>query len=237
MKGSLFVITLSLTALIVGCAPAASGESQAVIADPSVIGLEQTPAPPADTLELTAVATPTSTLTPAPTSTPEPPASPTQSMLTHTPEANSTAIPIPSPSPVASATPISAPEVASAPASPSAPTPAPQNGANQEELVSRGLEVYKEQYCGICHQLAAAETGGKFGPTHDGIGTIAEQRVQDPGYAGSATTAGEYIRESILSPKAYVVSDYEVTSHHMPAYAHLAEGDINALVQMLLQQK
>lgn len=237
MKGSLFVIALLLAALIVGCAPTVSGESQAVIADTSVIGLEPTPAPPADTLELTAVPMPTSTLAPAPTATPEPPASPTQSMPTYTPEVNSTSIPIPSPSPAASATPTSAPEVASAPTSPSAPTPAPQNGANQEELVSRGLEVYREQYCGICHQLDAADTAGRFGPAHNDIGAIADQRIQAPGYAGSATSAEEYIRESLLDPTAYIVPGYELTSHHMPAYAHLEEGDIDALVQMLLHQK
>jgi hypothetical protein len=103
--------------------------------------------------------------------------------------------------------------------------------------VGRGLEVYREQYCGICHQFSVAETGGLFGPTHDGIGAIADERIQAPGYAGSATTGEEYIRESLLDPKAYIVPGYELTSHHMPTYAHLEEGDINALVQMLLHQK
>jgi hypothetical protein len=103
--------------------------------------------------------------------------------------------------------------------------------------VGRGLEVYREQYCGICHQFSVAETGGLFGPTHDGIGAIADERIQAPGYAGSATTSEEYLRESLLDPKAYIVPGFEVTSHHMPAYVHLEEGDINALVQMLLQQR
>jgi len=67
--------------------------------------------------------------------------------------------------------------------------------------------------------------------------TIAEQRFQAPGYAGSATTPAEYIRESIVSPNTYLVPGYEVTNHHMPAYTHLEEGDIDALVQMLLNQK
>jgi len=103
-------------------------------------------------------------------------------------------------------------------------------------MVSYGLAVYKKQYCGVCHQLSAAETGGLFGPTHDGMGRTAEEHIQAPDYAGAATTAGDYIHESIVDPKAYIVPGYEVTSHHMPAYAHLEEGDIDALVQMLLQQ-
>jgi hypothetical protein len=53
---------------------------------------------------------------------------------------------------------------------------------------------------------------------------------------GGATTAREYIRESIVSPDAYLVPGYEVTSHHMPAYGHLEEGEIQALVQLLLVQ-
>jgi len=112
-----------------------------------------------------------------------------------------------------------------------------QDNADLEEVVSYGLEVYRQQYCGVCHQLSAAATAGMFGPTHDGMGTIALQRIQAPGYAGAATTAEEYIRESIVSPDAYLVPGYEVTSHHMPAYAHLEEGDIDALVQMLLYQR
>jgi hypothetical protein len=34
-----------------------------------------------------------------------------------------------------------------------------------------------------------------------------------------------------------VVAGYENTQHQMPAYVHLSEADIDALVQMLLQQK
>jgi nitric oxide reductase subunit C len=116
-------------------------------------------------------------------------------------------------------------------------TPISQDGASTEELVGRGLDVYREQYCGICHQLSAAETAGKFGPTHDAMGAIAEQRLEDTGYKGAATTTGEYIYESLINPKAYLVPGYEVTSHHMPAYAHLEPGDLEALVQMLLHQR
>jgi mono/diheme cytochrome c family protein len=99
------------------------------------------------------------------------------------------------------------------------------------------MDVYKEQYCGICHQLSSAGTGGLFGPTHDGMGLIAEQRVHDATYSGSATTAEEYIRESIVSPQVYVVPGYEGTSHRMPAYRYLSDREIMAMVQMLLQQR
>ena len=65
----------------------------------------------------------------------------------------------------------------------------------------------------------------------------AEQRILDPKYTGEATTAEEYIRESILSPELYVVEGYEHTQHHMPAYTNLSGTDLAAIVQLLLQQK
>jgi cytochrome c2 len=111
------------------------------------------------------------------------------------------------------------------------------NSASAPAQVERGFEIYKQQYCGLCHQLYAAGTAGQFGPSHNGIGTRAEQRIHEAQYNGAATTAAAYLHESIVSPKVYVVAGYESTQHQMPAYVHLSEADVDALVQMLLQQK
>lgn len=108
---------------------------------------------------------------------------------------------------------------------------------DREALAQLGLLLYKELYCGICHNLDAAGTGGLFGPNHNGIGTVAAQRIQEPNYAGEAATAAEYLRESIVNPGVYVVAGYAVTPHHMPVYDYLDEGDVDALVQMLLEQR
>ncbi len=214
MNRPLSLITLLLMGLMVGCAPTASGEAGAV-------GLGQTPVASVDTPTSAPTATPqpTNTATVAPTSTPEP-----SLTIELAPTETATTVPV-----VAS--------TYTSTAMPSATPALSQDSSDLEEVVSYGLEVYHQQYCGVCHQLSAADTAGMFGPTHDGMGSIAEQRIQAPGYAGSATTAGEYIRESIISPDAYLVPGYEVTSHHMPTYAHLEEGDIDALVQMLLYQE
>ncbi|MCB0063434.1 MAG: hypothetical protein KDE19_15035, partial [Caldilineaceae bacterium] len=59
------------------------------------------------------------------------------------------------------------------------------------ELVDAGKEVYLKQYCGICHQLDALETRGTFGPSHNGIGQRAAERIHDPSYHGHAQTAAE----------------------------------------------
>jgi mono/diheme cytochrome c family protein len=99
-----------------------------------------------------------------------------------------------------------------------------------------GMDVYHQQYCGVCHTLTAAETTGTFGPTHEGLGATAAQRLLDPTYQGNATTAAEYIRESILDPAAYTVPGYATTSHRMPSYAHLQGATLDALVDFLAAQ-
>jgi mono/diheme cytochrome c family protein len=106
-----------------------------------------------------------------------------------------------------------------------------------EELVLRGLEVYQAQYCGACHELTAAGTGGLFGPAHDAMGTTAAARIEDLAYDGSATTPAEYILESIVQPRAYLVPDYAGSSHPMPAYDFLSEDELMALVELLVTQE
>jgi mono/diheme cytochrome c family protein len=144
----------------------------------------------------------------------------------------------------------SAPTSASATALPtSTPAPTPTAAAEpavvsggeanvaSEELVAQGLVVYRKQYCGICHELEAAGTVGRFGPTHNGIGATAEQRIGDPHYMGKATTAAEYIWESLVDPRVYIVDGYVTTPHVMPPFTHLNKNDLEALVAFLMNQQ
>lgn len=110
-------------------------------------------------------------------------------------------------------------------------TPGPTVSPAQFE---RGLEVYLASYCGVCHQLALAGSGGPFGPPHDAMGVVAAARVADPNYRGAAGDAAGYIRESIVAPDAYLVPGYGAGRHRMPSYAGLDEADLDALVAMLL---
>lgn len=104
-------------------------------------------------------------------------------------------------------------------------------------LVAAGREAYLANYCGTCHRLTEAGTGGVFGPRHDGMGTIAQERIADPDYAGSATDAAGYIRESIVDPYAHFVPTYEASPHRMPPYVHLPSDTIDAMVAYLLAQE
>jgi hypothetical protein len=106
--------------------------------------------------------------------------------------------------------------------------------ASPDPVHAEGLRLYREQYCGMCHAFAAAGTAGIFGPPHDDMPAIAEQRIHDVKYAGSATTAEEYLRESLLEPGAYRVPGYERTRFLMPAYTNLSEGQVDALIHLLL---
>lgn len=103
-------------------------------------------------------------------------------------------------------------------------------------LVEAGPAVYRQQYCGVCHELDAAGTRGTFGPTHNGLGATAAQRILSTGYSGYATTAAEYIRESLLDPQVYIVEGYGATPHRMPPYTHLDSASLGALVAFLLAQ-
>lgn len=184
------------------------------------------------------------TLTPSPTDSRQP--SPTAVVEpSPTPILSPTDRPSPSPTaavdatatvtvtPALSPTPTS-PPTALAVASMPEPTTAP---LADSASITAGLKVYKEQYCGICHKLDVAGTGGIFGPEQNHIGATAETRIKNPSYRGHAGTAADYLRESILEPGAYFVEGYEQSAHQMPPYTHLSDAQVEALVQMLLQQK
>lgn len=109
--------------------------------------------------------------------------------------------------------------------------------APDPEVIARGVEVYRSSYCGICHTLTAANTRGTFGPPHDNAGVDAARHLADPRYRGAATTPQAYLRESLLEPGAFYTPGYESTNHHMPAFIHLPEEDIDALVALLLSQR
>jgi len=104
------------------------------------------------------------------------------------------------------------------------------------EEVAEGIRLYHAQYCGTCHTNALAGTAGTFGPTHDGLRDTAAKRIHHSGYTGKATTAEEYVRESIREPGAYRVPGFEHTRFLMPAYTPLTDAEVDALVRMLLWQ-
>lgn len=112
--------------------------------------------------------------------------------------------------------------------------PQPPAEATTAAGLERGIEVYRANACGACHRLERVGAGGFFGPPHDDVAAAAAARLRDPGYRGAARTVAEYLRESITDPTAYLVPEYALTRMAMPAYGHLSDVDLDALVQLLL---
>jgi plastocyanin len=66
-------------------------------------------------------------------------------------------------------------------------------------------QAFQKGGCAACHVIPGVPNAvGVLGPDLTDIGISAGERVQSAEYAGIATTAEEYIRESIESPSAFV---------------------------------
>lgn len=71
--------------------------------------------------------------------------------------------------------------------------------------------------------LSSAKTTGLFGPSHDGMALVAQNRLLNPAYQAVHPPPVNICRESI-PPEVYIVEGSEVSSHSMPSYAHVSLG-------------
>jgi mono/diheme cytochrome c family protein len=77
------------------------------------------------------------------------------------------------------------------------------DAANGQKLIEGPLG------CVGCHILSATGPAWKPAPGSPGIGERASSRITQSDYTGSAKTPEQYLVESILIPRAFVVSGYE----------------------------
>lgn len=90
-----------------------------------------------------------------------------------------------------------------------APRPTPVPLTPEQEA---GREVYLAKGCAACHAIRGVGAQGAIGPNLSKIGAVAEERIASESYKTNlkdqppATTAAEYIRQSILHPNAYIVA-------------------------------
>ncbi len=107
--------------------------------------------------------------------------------------------------------------------------------SSSSDPVVRGRQVYDKEGCSSCHSINGQ--GGTTGPEHTHIATEAAERIKDPNYKGQATDAAGYIRESIVTPSAYVVPNYP--DHVMPATfgQQLSPQELDDLVTYLMTLK
>lgn len=69
-----------------------------------------------------------------------------------------------------------------------------------------GQQIFTANGCVACHSLEPDKV--LVGPSLAGVGTRAADRIAAADYTGTATSAEEYIHESIVNPNAYVVPDF-----------------------------
>jgi cytochrome c2 len=75
--------------------------------------------------------------------------------------------------------------------------------------VDRGEDLANTLGCAGCHILSA--TGPAWMPDGGqlGIGQRASTRFEEEGYSGTATTAAQYLFESVVLPNAYIEDGYD----------------------------
>lgn len=128
------------------------------------------------------------------------------------------------------------PQRAIAPGMKPAPRPELAGGAEEGAGVGEepGAELLVNNGCGGCHIVQGVEgMMGVVGPDLSGIGSLALERLEDSGYSGAATSADEYIEESILEPAIYVVVDYPAGVMPATFADSLSPEDLQTIVEYL----
>ncbi len=77
--------------------------------------------------------------------------------------------------------------------------------APSDPALQAGWRVYRDRNCGSCHEIDG--TGGRIGPSLTHVGAVAESRK-------AGTPPGDYLRESITDPSAYIVPGYPDSMPH-----------------------
>lgn len=95
------------------------------------------------------------------------------------------------------------------------------------EPVARGRQLYRKLDCGRCHFIDGQ--GGRVAPELTHIGTVADTRK-------GGATGEQYIRESIVSPGAYIVPGFNDVMPRGLA-RNLSAKDLDALVLFLREHR
>jgi nitric oxide reductase subunit C len=89
--------------------------------------------------------------------------------------------------------------------------------------------------CRTCHALEAGVT--LVGPSMAGIAARAAENVQDPDYTGSARTAEEFLRESIVKPGAFIEEGFPPGVMYQNYGQDMSAQELGDLVAFLLELK
>ncbi len=101
-----------------------------------------------------------------------------------------------------------------------------QQAARREGELGEGRRLFTGVGCAGCHTLADAGSSAQTGPPLEGLGEIFQKRRR-------GQSLSEYLRESIVDPKAFVVSGF--SPEGMPANygKQLSKEELDTLVRYL----
>ena len=69
-------------------------------------------------------------------------------------------------------------------------------------------DIFTKAGCVVCHQIPGIPgANGQVGPPLL-LGTTGKQRLHDPEYRGQAETVHEYVVESVVEPRRFIVQGY-----------------------------
>jgi cytochrome c2 len=91
--------------------------------------------------------------------------------------------------------------------------------------------------CAACHVLSTVGPAWAGDGTTPGVGTRAAARLDEPGYNGAATTAEQYLLESIVDTHAYVVTGFDANLMPSTFGGRLTPQDAADLIAYMLTFK
>lgn len=104
---------------------------------------------------------------------------------------------------------------------------------------ANGKTLTESKGCVGCHISSAVGPAwlASGDPNKEGVGTRAEHRFKDAGYTGKATSAEQYLFESIVQPNAHLVAPFQPSLMPGTFGNTLTEQDVADMIAYLLTVK
>ncbi len=110
--------------------------------------------------------------------------------------------------------------------------PAGDAGSGEKLFTSAAIGQNNAPGCSTCH--AVGGQGGQVGPDLSHVASDAAAVIKSPDYKGQAADVPGYLRESIVSPNAYIVKGYGAGIMYEGFGKDLSDQQVGDLVAYLM---